>query len=108
MMVVSEPKTKKSYHSNAVPAAEATTTVFRPGSARVSAASVIDRSPRVVRRLCGRLSGDASGPGRARKGPEAKQAKARQRGDADGPSSTDPRVGGKRGRDALRWRRADV
>src|SRR3989338_7073769 len=45
MTVAREPKTKKSYHSKAVPAAEATTTVLRPGSARVSAASVIDRLP---------------------------------------------------------------
>ena len=43
----------------AVAPADATTTVFRLGSALVSTASVIDRLPASSWRLCGRLRGDA-------------------------------------------------
>ena len=53
--------------TEAVPAADATTTVFRPGSARVSTASVIDRLPASSRRLCGRLNRDARRRRRSRK-----------------------------------------
>ena len=51
----------------AVPVAEAATTVLRPGSARVSVASVIDRLPAWSWRLCGRLLRDARRRCRLRK-----------------------------------------